>query len=278
MASRLMTANMGSALDEGLTMDNVDENYKMSDDPEVQFRDRQLKQALSAAPVRGSMRGGRRMSQSDVVASMKKQQEAVKNLKHNGKRVVKELEKNVKNLNKNRGKCQEIIDTDEVEINKLNAMLAEIKVKKAVVQKAHDERIVQRDALRIAMKNLENGMTNLVSRVFTAKDRHQKTEHKQVKIFSEANNTAERGYHLARTSLKPRDLLPLSLRRSNGKPKFPAQLSRSSPGLLQMPGSPISGGSASTAWSPMSTGGISTPKVTSPSAPMQSLNPLAPLH
>ena len=59
------------------------------------------------------------MSQVDISAAIKKKQEATKNIRTHANQTIKELDKAVLNLNKNRKIAQERINADQREIDNL---------------------------------------------------------------------------------------------------------------------------------------------------------------
>ena len=225
-ASRLMTANMGGALDRGLTMDEVDANYSMATDPAWQARERKMREAREHAAAgqasRGGKHGGRRMSQADISAAIKKKQEATKNIRTHANQTIKELDKAVLNLNKNRKIAQERIDADQQHIDNLNDELARIAAKKAVIQASYDERMARRARLIPYLEEMERQMGVLCSRTSTLTKRHEtRSNHAQMR-FAEGELEATRGYRITHMSLAQADLLPQAYRRTRSRPHTPS--------------------------------------------------------
>jgi hypothetical protein len=257
-ASRLMTKNMGSALDNGLMMDEIDQNYVMHEDPAYIARQQKMAEvrqhASVAAAGRGNRHRGRRMSQADISAAIKKKEEATKNIRVHAQQTIKELDKAVANLSKNRALCQEKIDQDQLAIDKINDELARIKEKKGVIQAEYDEKHARSDRIRPYIEEMERRMGVICSDTGRLRRQHEKKAHHQEKRFCEKSLEASRGYTIGEMSLRQQDLLPASYRRARQR------------GARGRGSSARSAGSdGSIAWSGTSTmSSIGTPKASSP--------------
>jgi hypothetical protein len=266
-ASRLMTANMGSALDKGLMMDEMDNNYVMSEDPAWQARQRKMAEVRQHANMAGAGRGGkhrgRRMSQADISSAIKKKEEATKNIRVHAQQTIQELDKAVANLSKNRALCQEKIDRDQAEVTKINEELVRVKEKKDAIQEEYAERVARRDRIAPYIEEMQKRMGIICIETGALRSRHEKKAHHQLKDYAEKTLTASRGYTIGQMSLKQEDLLPRGYRRA----KRQAARTRGMKGSSSMQSLASSGSNRSIAWSGDSTmSSIGTPTASSPKA------------